>query len=149
MAARSWRDHLPQGSRGPHRLILVRGQDVQHSGSGCCGRLGEAHTDLGGAADYRHSRVLMQDIGAVYREVRARLPELAVEIVDPRNTVWLYPAVWQDARAAGRSARECFAGLRRAGAALAVILDGEVLFSGRMPQTADVVAAIEQRLSGS
>lgn len=149
MVGASWRDYLPQHERASHRLILVREQDAQHSGSGCCGRLGEAHTDLGGAADYRHSRRLMEDVGAIYRDARAAFPQLAVEVVDPRNTVWLYPAVWQDARAAHRSARACFASLRKAGAAVAVILDGEVLFSGRLPGTDRVIETIRQRLAAS
>ncbi|MES1936234.1 hypothetical protein [Salinisphaera hydrothermalis] len=132
-----------------HRLMLVREQDAQHSGSGCCGRLGEAHTDLGGAADYAHSRAVMASIGVVYRRLERAAPGLEIDVVDPRNTIWLYPAVWRASRRAGRGVGASLRSLTRAGAAAAVVLDGEVLYSGVLPEPEVVVATIMAKLHAS
>ncbi len=130
-----------------HQLILVREQDSQHSGSGCCGRLGEAHTTLGGAADFSHSRARMEAIGEVYRALVDRAPGLDLIVADPRNVVWLYPAVWRAARAHGLGVTATLRSMARAGSPVAVVLDGDTLFAGRLPATDDVVAAILDRLS--
>ncbi|AWN16396.1 hypothetical protein [Salinisphaera sp. LB1] len=132
-----------------HRLILVREQDAQHSGSGCCGRLGEAHTDLGGAADYAHSRAVMESVGMVYRRLRDAAPGLVIDVVDPRNTIWLYPAVWRASRRAGRGVGASLKSLSRAGAAAAIVLDGEVLYSGALPAPETIVAAVMAQLHDS
>ncbi|HET7313832.1 hypothetical protein [Salinisphaera sp.] len=129
-----------------HRLILIREQDAQHSGSGCCGRLGEAHTALGGAADFSHSRALMEALGVVYRRLRDVAPGLSIDVVDSRNTIWLYPAVWRASRRAGYGLGASLKNLSRAGAATAVVLDGDVLFSGALPEPDSVVAAVMAHL---
>lgn len=131
---------------GGHRLLLIREQDAQHSGSGCCGRLGEAHTDLGSAADYRHSRAVMEMLGVVYRRLQEQAPALAIDVVDPRNTIWLYPAVWRASRRAGRSVIGTLANVARAGSPAAVVLDGDTLFSGRLPEPDIIIRAILQKL---
>lgn len=132
-----------------HHLLLVREQDAQHSGSGCCGRLGEAHTDLGGAADFGHSRALMESVGEVYRRLCREAPGLTIDVVDPRNTVWLYPAVWRASRRAGRGIAASLKSLSRAGAAVAVVLDGEVLYSGELPAPETVARAVIAQLHES
>jgi len=129
-----------------HQLILVREQDSQHSGSGCCGRLGESHTALGGAADFSHSRARMEAIGEVYRALVDRAPGLDLVVADPRNVVWLYPAVWRAARAHGLGVMATLGSMARAGSPVAVVLDGDTLFAGRLPATDDVVESILERL---
>lgn len=129
--------------------MLVREQDAGHSGSGCCGRLGEAHSDLGGAADFGASRAIMEAMGEVYRRLRADAPALAIDVVDPRNTLWLYPAVWRVSRRAGRSVPATLKSLVCAGASSAVVLDGEVLFYGWLPSSDIVVAAVIARLGAA
>ena len=132
---------------GRHRLILVREQDAQHSGSGCCGRLGEAHTRFGKAADYAMNRARMEQMGEIYRELSERAPDLELDIADPRNWMWLYPAVWRAARGHGQGVGATLRSLAAAGSPVAVVLDGEVLFSGRLPDSDTVVAAVLARLA--
>lgn len=136
------------GRGAGHRLMLVREQDAQHSGSGCCGRLGEAHTDLGSAADYSHSRAVMEALGVVYRRLQEVVPDLAIDVIDPRNSIWLYPAVWRASRRAGHRLGKTFRNLARAGAPAAVVLDGETLFSGELPEPDVIVATILAKLDG-
>lgn len=132
-----------------HRLILIREQDGQHSGSGCCGRLGEAHTDLGGAADFSHSRAIMEALGVVYRSLRRDAPGLTIDVVDPRNTLWLYPAVWRASRSAGRGLGATLKNLTQVSAVAAVVLDGDLLYSGALPAPETVIEAVMARLHAS
>ena len=129
-----------------HQVILVREQDAQHSGSGCCGRLGERHTALGGAADFRHSRARMEQIGEIYRALAAATPDVELIVADPRNLIWLYPAVWRTARANGAGPWAALRALARAGAPVAVVVDGHTLYSGRLPETQTVIAAVLARV---
>jgi hypothetical protein len=126
-------------------VILVREQDAQHSGSGCYGRLGERHTALGGAADYSHSRARMEQIGEVYRALAKAAPGVELIVADPRNLLWLYPAVWRAARVRGASVFTAAKAMARAGAPVAVVVDGNVLYSGRLPSAQTVVAAVLDR----
>lgn len=130
-----------------HQVILVREQDAQHSGSGCCGRLGERHTALGGAADFSHSRFRMEQIGAIYRTLAETAPELDLVVADPRNFVWLYPAIWRAARRHGLGVTAALRSMARAGAPVAVVFDGDTLYSGRVPASEVVVDAIRARLA--
>jgi hypothetical protein len=134
-----------------HRVLLVREWDGQMGGSGCCGRLG---SDVVGAlhdhADepYAHTRADMERMGAVYRALRERFDEDEVEITvaDPRNTVWLLPAVWHDARRRGLAVPAALRQVNAATAACAVTCDGVVVATD--PEPGEAVAAVEADLAG-
>lgn len=147
LAARGFQVKTGDGLGARHQLILVREQDSQHSGSGCCGRLGESHTALGGAADFSHSRARMEAVGEVYRALLQQAPGLDLVVADPRNVVWLYPAVWRSARAHGMGVGAALRSMARAGSPVAVVLDGDTLFAGRLPATDQVVDSVLLRLS--
>ena len=109
-----------------HRVILVREWDSQHTGSGCCGNLGGDDAEVG-AGGWSHSRDLMERMGALYRELRSAYPDVEVEIADPRNTFWLLPAIWRDARRVGRTRAEAWQAVRAGTANGAVVVDGAVV----------------------
>lgn len=127
-----------------HRVLLVREWDAQHSGSGCCGRLGGADSVLGAAASYAGNRKEMEAMGAVYRALRDALPrdEVELTVVDPRNTAWLLPVLWRDARRRGLGPREAWRQVTRGISYNAVVVDGRVLFSGHVPEPHAAVAAV-------
>jgi hypothetical protein len=133
-----------------HRVLLVREWDQQMAGSGCCGRLDtsavEAVTDLGDDP-FAHCRPDMVRVGAAYAALRERFPEDEVEItvVDPRNTAWLLPAIWRDARRRGLSVGSTLRQVNRGTAACVLICDGLVLTQDAPP--AEAVAAVEADLS--
>ena len=137
----------PRAGLRSHQAILVREQDSQHSGSGCCGRLGECHTELGKAADFSHSRARMEQVGEIYRALAAAAPDLDLVVADPRNFVWLYPAIWRAARNNGLGVGATLRSMARAGAPIAVVVDGETLFSGRLPESRTVVNAVLDRVA--
>lgn len=137
-----------------HRVLLVREWDVQTSGSGCCGRLGsETVGSLTGRIapeePYARNRAEMERFGAAYRALRDRYreDELDLTVVDPRNAIWLVPAIWRDARRRGLSPREALHQVFRGTATRAVICDGLVLTAGEAPDSGEVVAAVERDLA--
>ena len=134
-----------------HRVLLVREWDAQTSGSGCCGRLGGAHCDVGDGEAFRHNRVEMEAMGAVYRALRAAFPRGAVEltVVDPRNMIWLVPTIWRDGRRRGMSAAEIWRQLKRGVSYNAVVVDGRTLFSGTVPAPEEAVDAVLAELAAS
>ncbi len=130
-----------------HRVVLVREWDEQMSGSGCCGRLGGEGTDLGEAATYADTRLGMEQMGIVYRALRAAFDEeqLAIEVVDPRNMVYLLPALIADARRRGLRGRQIWHLLRRGVRQHAVIVDGLLVHPGGVPPDAEYVVAAVRR----
>jgi hypothetical protein len=135
---------------GPrHRVLLVREWDDQTSGSGCCGRLDGLHSELGDTAAWAHNRCHMESMGAVYRALRASLPpgDVDLTVVDPRNMVWLLPAIWRDARRSGMAAGHAWRQLVRGTTANAIVVDGKVLFAGQVPAPEEAVAAIRTELA--
>jgi hypothetical protein len=132
-----------------HRIILVREWDAQVAASGCCGRLGGENTELGDAETFAANRAEMEAMGEVYRALKAELfdEDAEITVVDPRNMVWLVPAIMKDARRRGLGKREIWDNVRRGVSYTAIIADGKVLFSGRIPPVEDAVAAVKKELA--
>ena len=131
-----------------HRVILVREWDAQLAASGCCGRLGGQNTELGDTETFAANRSEMQAMGEVYRALRAELfdEDAEITVVDPRNMVWLVPTLFKDARRRGLGLWETWSQLRRGVSYTAIILDGKVLFNGRIPPVEVAVAAVKKEL---
>lgn len=129
-----------------HRVVLVRQWDQQMGGSGCCGRISsEAVRTVTDIADdpYEYCRPDMERMGSVYRALRARFDEDEVDltVVDPRNTAWILPAIWRDARRRGLSVRETLKQINAATTARALVCDGKLIAVDLDPDQA--VAAVE------
>lgn len=134
-----------------HRIILVREWDAQLAASGCCGRLGGENTELGDKETFAANRCEMEAMGEVYRALRADLfdEDAEITVVDPRNMVWLVPALLKDARKRGFGIKETWDHLRRGVSYTAVIVDGRTLFSGRIPEVEDAVTAVRKEIEDS
>jgi hypothetical protein len=138
--------------RAPHRVLLVRQWDQQIGGSGCCGRLSSAAVEsLQSTAEdpYACAREDMELIGRVYTALREefRHDELDVTVVDPRNTVWLLPAIWRDGARRGLSVLSRLRQMSRATAPCTVVCDGLVVASD--PTPAGAVSAVKADLARS
>lgn len=132
-----------------HRIILVREWDSQTAASGCCGRLGGVHSELGDESTYARNRAEMVKMGEVYRALKTALfdDDVEISVADPRNMVWLVPAVLHDALRRGHlSLREAWAQTRRAVSYNSVVVDGRVLFAGHVPGPQEAVAAVRAEL---
>lgn len=135
------------GGRGrTHRVLLVREWDSQHGSSGCCGRLGGVDTELGRAEDYAHARATMVEMGGVYRALREAFPDVDVTVVDPRNWIWLWPAVYRDARACGLGPWQAARQSAAAGGPATVVVDGVVVSAREVPDPQRAVALVADRI---
>lgn len=136
--------------RAEHRILLVREWDTQVAASGCCGRLGGEKTEFGDSETFAHNRAEMERMGEVYRALKAALfdaeMEIDISVVDPRNSLWLAAALLGDARRRGLSAGEMWRSLRYGISYNSIVVDGRVLFSGRIPDSAAAVAAVREDL---
>jgi hypothetical protein len=139
----------PEVARRPHRVLLVREWDQQTTGSGCCGRLEGGDSEIAGASDFGHCRQDMEAMGAVYRALRKELPQLDVQIVDPRNLTFLLPGMLKDARRSGASWRESFREVSRGCGQGAIVVDGRVVSSGIIPPADAAVGMVLRQLAAS
>lgn len=131
-----------------HRVVLVREWDWQLTGSGCCGKVGGQGHELGDAHAFRRSREEMVRTGAVYEALRCAFgDDVELTVVDPRNTAWIVPSIYRDARRHGLSRADALRSVVKATANGAVVVDGRVLFDGRIPPTpAEALAAVRAEL---
>lgn len=137
--------------RPRHRVVLVREWDTQMSSSGCCGRLGGVCDELGEQSTYQHVRLNMEIMGALYETLREQLsPEdVDIQIVDPRNNVWLLPAIWRDGRARGFGFGEIWRHLRDGTSQGAVIVDGRVVSSHGVPDVEEATRKVLAELGAA
>lgn len=130
-----------------HRVLLVRPWETARTGSGCCGG-GTGGVCVEGWHDdpeARRERAARQPLGAVYRAVRASLPsDVALEIVDPQNTLFLLPAIVTDARRHGLGWRAALRELARGWASSSIIVNGRLVSRGELP-TPDHARRLVQR----
>lgn len=131
-----------------HHLILVREMDQQMSGSGCCGRLeGDLIHWSDDGCVFSERREKMNRVGAIYRAVREAFGD-AVEItmVDPRNLVSFLPLV---ARDAWRNEVPFLDAMKAvfSNSLSTAVFDGQLLYTGRIPQPDEVVDLITRRMS--
>ena len=127
------------------RVVLVRGPRATAGASGGCCSGAVRPFDEGGGHPHPPPG---DDVVEVYRALRAVLPpEVPVEVVSPSNWLWLLPMLVSDGRRRGLRGRELFASLRAGMAVSSLVVDGRVLFSGRLPAPEAAVAAVECELA--
>ena len=131
-----------------HSVLLVRAWDQQMSGSGCCGRLGGLSDDLAKAGDFAPQRCDMEEVGVVYRRLRADLPDdVELTVADPRNTIWLVPRLLREGRARGLRGRALWRQVQRGTSRTAVVVDGLAVAWGKLPDAAEISARVRAELA--
>jgi hypothetical protein len=131
--------------RVPVSVLLIRENAEQLTGSGCCGKLDDDDPALRGKDLFRETEPHRRDLGLLHRAIREFFPPLegrervAVEIVDPRNQLYLAPKLLRDVLRYRPGWR---AGLRTVFQAFslpAVVLNGRVLSRGDRPLDPDTL----------
>jgi len=109
-----------------HRVLLV-GPWRSHRAGGCCAGAVDSH-DGRNRGDGTASADDRSRWAAVYLAVRSAVGEAVdVQLVDPRNSLFLLPAVYRDARRGGRSPVQAVAAAVRATTPGTLIVDGTIL----------------------
>lgn len=130
-----------------HHVVLVRQWDQQMSGSGCCGRLGGLNDELSDPIDFAPQRIDMEEMGVIYRRLRAELGEdVELTVVDPRNIVWLVPRLLRDGHARGLRGAALWREVRRGTSSMAVVVDGLAVAWGDLPGPDEVLARVMAQL---
>lgn len=129
----------------PVSVLLIRENPEQMTGSGCCGKL-EGDTALtGGDRVFQHARQHQREMGVLHRAIREFFPpcdgteRVRVQIVDPRNQLYLLPRLWRDV---WHYRPGLWAGLRTACELFslpAVIVNGRVLSRRKRPLDPDAL----------
>ena len=129
------------------RVVLVRGPRAVAASGGCCS--GDVKPfDEGGSHCHVPGNESDDDVGPVYRELRAALPaDVAVEIVSPSNWVWLVPELVRGGRRRGLRGSALRRSVRAGLAVSSLIVDGAVLASGGLPSPDQALAAVEAELA--
>lgn len=132
-------------SRPPVSVILIREHAEQLTGSGCCGKLEGDNALVGGRPVFALARRGQQQMGVLHRAVREFFPPrdgrelVAVEVVDPRNQLYLWPKLIGDVL---RYRPGLSAGLRTIAqffALPAVIVNGRVISRRGQPLDPDTL----------
>jgi len=119
--------------RPPVSLLLIRDNAEQLTGGGCCGTLDDDDPSVRGRGVFDEVKKHQRDLAVLDRAVREFFPpvegrqRVAVEIVDPRNQLYLAPKLVRDVLRYRPGWR---AGLRTVFQAFslpAVVLNGRVL----------------------
>ncbi|MPZ62334.1 MAG: hypothetical protein GEU93_13780 [Propionibacteriales bacterium] len=140
-----------------HRVFLIRPWDMSDGvGAGCCG----GGSTKGLCVDPSHhpeehgtrfvERTTWEPLAQVYLALRDNLPDdVDVEIVDPRNHLFLVPAMIHDVRRRGGAWRDALVAALHGPAYAAVIVDGRTISSGEVLEPAEAVRAVRDALGFS
>ncbi len=125
----------------PQSLIFIRENEGQLTGSDCCGKLEGDWRYENGAPIFEQQRDIISDIAPLFLSVKQRYPDkFDIQQVDPRNQLFLIPKlvadIWRSRRFSLASLRSLLMLYRLP----AIILDGELLFSGRVPSESEFFA---------
>jgi len=137
---------LAGGSIG-HDVLLVVEQAQQLTGSGCCGKLEGDRAFHRGEPVFAELRRDQEAAGPLFRLFRDLGPEWRVQIVDPRNLIGLWPVLWRQVRSHRPTPLQAARTLLAVFSPPALLLDGRVLASGRLPSRKRLEVLIE-RLTG-
>jgi hypothetical protein len=135
-----------------HRVILIRPWDMSDGvGAGCCGggstkglcttpEHHEAHGGFGERDDWG-------PFARVYRALRDALPEgVDLEVVDPRNHLFLIPTLVSDSRHRGEGWLSALASAIHGPSYAAIIVDGATVSSGEVLEPDAAVLVVRSAL---
>lgn len=137
-----------------HRVLLIRPWDMSDGvGAGCCGGGSTKgvcvdpshHPEQGGTPFIE--RTGWSPFAAVYRALREALPaDVDLQIVDPRNHLYLIPVIARDLRRRGLDRKTAVREAVRAPAYAAIIVDGLAISSGELLPPAEAVRRVRDAL---
>jgi|GEM_PF-679375 len=130
-----------------HQILLIRQSEGQLTGSGCCGKVGGRHSYLRDTETFADTRRDMEAMGRVYQALRHAFGErVEITMADPRNLIWLLPSLLRAGYRSGGT-QGAWQAVRGGFAPCAVLVDGQVVASGEVPEPEAVVAAVRRLLA--
>ncbi|MDZ7363667.1 MAG: hypothetical protein ONB46_23565 [candidate division KSB1 bacterium] len=124
-------------------VILIRETEEQIAGSGCCGKFEGDFARCGGEWVFPERRQIKEGMGAVARYLKDAFgDDIELTVVDPRNQLYLLPKIAHDVWHFRPSFAVSFRSLTLAFAFPAVLINGAVKFSRRIPSCEAVALAV-------
>lgn len=114
-------------------MLIVVERASQLTGSGCCGKLEGDRAFHGGRPVFEESRRDQEAAGPLFRLFCELGPRWRTDIIDPRNMLALWAILWRQVRRHRPSLPAAVRTLLLAFSAPALILDGRVVTSRRLP----------------
>jgi hypothetical protein len=137
-----------------HQVLLIRPWDMSDGvGAGCC----SGGSTKGLCVDPSHhpmrhgtrfiERTSWEPFAEVYLELRNGLPDdVEVEVVDPRNHLYLIPVLTRHARRRGLGWQAALGTALRAPGYAAIIVNGIVVSSGRLLEPPEALRLVRKSL---
>lgn len=124
-------------------ILLLREWEQQMSSSGCCGRLQGDLLVQGGDRVFARRRTIMEEMGPLYRTIRAQLgDQVELRVVDPRNLPALFALLLRDARRHRLGFRELIGTLSGL-TVQTVVVNGRIFARGSWPDPETFCREIE------
>ncbi len=124
-------------------IVLIRETEEQVAGSGCCGKFEGDFARCGGEWVFPERRQIKESMGAVARCLKNEFGDaIELTIVDPRNSLYLFPKIVRDVWHFRPSFGETLRSVCMAFAFPAVLINGAVKFSRSVPQREEILQAV-------
>lgn len=133
------------------RVILIRESAETLTCSSCAGTL-EGIDAFGSRAvpDYEPVRQIMDQVGKLYQALRREFGDrIEIDVVDPRNAVYLFPALLGDYRRYHPPLGEFLRTLLFGASPASVIVNGRALHVGELPAPEIVVREVRSAIEKS
>ena len=118
---------------GKASVIFIREVDEQMTGSNCCGKLEGENACLSGEHAFPGRRDVMVEMGSLYKEARERYGgSVEVDMVDPRNQIYLVARLIKDSFRYGVPVREAMRAIF-SHSIPSIIINGRLAFSKEVP----------------
>jgi hypothetical protein len=124
-------------------VILVRETEEQVAGSGCCGKFEGDFARCGDEWVFPERRQIKESMGEIVRCLREEFGDaIELSVVDPRNQLYLYPKIVRDVWRFRPQLGSALRSLCMAFAFPAVLINGAVKFSRRIPAREEIMQAV-------
>ncbi len=125
------------------RVLFIRETDQQMTGSNCCGKLEGENACQKGESLFPESRSIMELTGVLYRAVRERFRnDVDVQIIDPRNHLYLVPRLVRDAFRYRVPPAEALKTIFTFSLP-SIIINGRLAYSGKLPAPDTLIKRLE------
>jgi hypothetical protein len=124
-------------------IILIRETEEQVAGSGCCGKFEGDFARFAGKWIFPERRQIKESMGAVTRWLKEEFGNaIELTIVDPRNQLYLFPKIVRDVWRFRPSLAAALRSVCLAFSFPAVLVNGAVKFSRRVPAREEILHAV-------
>ncbi len=124
-------------------IILIRETEEQVAASGCCGKFEGDFARGAGEWVFPERRQIKESMGAVTRWLKEEFGDaIELTIVDPRNPLYLFPKIIRDVWRFRPSLGATVRSVCLAFSFPAVLVNGAVKFSRRVPAREEILQAV-------